>query len=232
MEKKHRGDRMSACKNCGVAILQQPKQKPKKFCGDACRLAWWGENRDQMHKRAYYHKVCQNCGAEFEAYGNEHRKYCSRKCFYLATQDYTRITEQLSCAEVVLLEREGQPVRMAQVGEELAPRRVYLMRGVGNFNGKIDHFSGLLPPMMQENLQLGDGFVFCNKPHDQLAVMQWQGNGFVLLFKRLEELRWPWPREKGIKIVEITPEDLQQFLDYPNLIERLNAVKRTIEKLL
>lgn len=31
----------AACKQCGKLIKIIPKQKPKKFCSDACRTAWW-----------------------------------------------------------------------------------------------------------------------------------------------------------------------------------------------
>ena len=38
-------------------------------------------NNDELKKRAVYDFKCQNCGKPFQAYGNNHRKYCSRKCY-------------------------------------------------------------------------------------------------------------------------------------------------------
>jgi hypothetical protein len=32
-------------------------------------------------KKAYYFQFCQFCGAEFAAYGNCNRKYCSHECY-------------------------------------------------------------------------------------------------------------------------------------------------------
>jgi hypothetical protein len=34
-----------------------------------------------MDKKAVYHFVCEHCGQEFESYGKQARKYCSRGCY-------------------------------------------------------------------------------------------------------------------------------------------------------
>jgi hypothetical protein len=69
------------CKYCGRPLVSIAKRKPKTFCCDACRKAWWRKNRDQLCKKAVYHFVCANCGSVFESYGNKKRKYCSRGCY-------------------------------------------------------------------------------------------------------------------------------------------------------
>jgi hypothetical protein len=37
-----------------------------------------------LHRKALYPFVCAQCGGEFQAYGNDHRKYCSRDCYVAA----------------------------------------------------------------------------------------------------------------------------------------------------
>lgn len=69
------------CKQCNRAIKVVPKQKPRVFCSDACRARWWNSHQDLVDRKAYYIFVCANCGETFTAYGNDHRKYCSRKCY-------------------------------------------------------------------------------------------------------------------------------------------------------
>jgi len=68
------------CRYCGTAIAQRPKVKRRSFCSDRCRNAWWGAHRDLIHKKAVYSFTCPHCGCGFVAYGNNHRKYCSRAC--------------------------------------------------------------------------------------------------------------------------------------------------------
>ena len=69
------------CKNCGQALINTEKRKPKKFCSDECRLSWWKNNKDQIKRKALYIIKCVNCGLKFESYGNSKRKFCSHKCY-------------------------------------------------------------------------------------------------------------------------------------------------------
>lgn len=69
------------CQQCGKPIKVVPKQKPRKFCSDSCRTAWWNSHLDSVQRKAVYHFICAACGVEFTAYGNQHRKYCSHACY-------------------------------------------------------------------------------------------------------------------------------------------------------
>ncbi len=70
----------SQCMQCGKEITQVKGRKEKKFCCDACRMKWWNSHQDQVKRKAVYEFTYQACGTTFTAYGNSHRKYCSRKC--------------------------------------------------------------------------------------------------------------------------------------------------------
>lgn len=69
------------CKQCGGEIVPVPKAKPKKFCSDICRTAWWNSHLDQVNKKAIYEFCCEYCGKAFTAYGNAKRKFCSHNCY-------------------------------------------------------------------------------------------------------------------------------------------------------
>ncbi len=69
------------CKNCGKPTKVLPKRKPRVFCSDACRTAWWNSHLDCVKKKAVYTFVCAYCGKDFTAYGNQGRKYCSHGCY-------------------------------------------------------------------------------------------------------------------------------------------------------
>ena len=71
----------SLCKNCGKPLESTVRYKPKTFCSDRCRGAWWKANRDKMHRNAIYNFICAYCGCSFESYGNRTRKFCSRDCY-------------------------------------------------------------------------------------------------------------------------------------------------------
>ena len=79
-----RSNQKNKCLYCSREIHQIPKQKPKKFCSDKCRFAWWTKNRDLKNKKAVYTIKCRGCGKEFASYGNKKRKYCSHSCYVSA----------------------------------------------------------------------------------------------------------------------------------------------------
>lgn len=68
------------CRGCGKPIDIIPKQKPRQFCSDACRMRWWNQHPDNVKRRAWYTFICPSCGKDFSSYGNSNRKYCSRAC--------------------------------------------------------------------------------------------------------------------------------------------------------
>ena len=69
------------CKECGKVIKATSKHKPKKFCCDKCRTAWWNSHQNEVNKKAVYEFTCMCCGDKFTAYGNNKRKYCSHACY-------------------------------------------------------------------------------------------------------------------------------------------------------
>lgn len=75
------GEKRTQCKQCGKLLKQTPKSKPKTFCTDQCRLAWWSTHRDRLNRKAVYRLTCVYCGKVFESYGNKGRKYCSHACY-------------------------------------------------------------------------------------------------------------------------------------------------------
>jgi len=59
------------CAHCGQAL--QKTRSTKKFCSDACRMAYHKANRP-------HDAICAHCGGRFNDIGNRKRKYCSIKC--------------------------------------------------------------------------------------------------------------------------------------------------------
>ena len=72
------------CKQCGKPVAQREKTKPKQFCSDTCRMAWWNARPEAVSRKAYYDLTCAGCGQPFRSYGNRNRQYCGRACFGLS----------------------------------------------------------------------------------------------------------------------------------------------------
>lgn len=69
------------CDFCGRKIVQIPKQKPKRFCSDQCRMRWWSSHQEEINRKAYHTFTCNYCGKEFTVYGKKDAKYCSVECY-------------------------------------------------------------------------------------------------------------------------------------------------------
>lgn len=74
-------DNIKLCKNCGQLITKSSKTRPRKFCCDKCKQAWWNKHRYERENENITVYSCVICGKEFSDYGNTHRKYCSQACY-------------------------------------------------------------------------------------------------------------------------------------------------------
>ncbi|HEX3934327.1 MAG TPA: IS66 family insertion sequence element accessory protein TnpB [Puia sp.] len=51
----------------------------------------------------------------------------------------------------------------------------------------FDGLSGIVTNELKMPLQLGDVFIFLNKRRTHIKLLQWEGDGYSLYYKRLEE---------------------------------------------
>ena len=85
-------------------------------------------------------------------------------------------------------------------------RRIYLATGYTDLRrgmeglASIIKFNFQLDPYQKDIL-----FLFCGRRTDRIKGLVWEGDGFLLLYKRLELGAFNWPRTKE-EALEITPE--------------------------
>jgi transposase len=56
-------------------------------------------------------------------------------------------------------------------------------------------------------------FVFCNRKRDRIKILSWDGDGFWLLFKRLEKGHFRWPGEGETATITLTADELAILLE-------------------
>ena len=54
-------------------------------------------------------------------------------------------------------------------------------------------------------------FLFCGRRTDRIKGLVWEGNGFLLLYKRLEDGAFSWPRTQE-EAAQLTPEEYKQLM--------------------
>ncbi len=69
------------CAHCGTPIVGTSKTKPRKFCSDKCRAAWWAAHPEKLRPGKAHTVDCVFCGVTFHASVSTRRKYCSHACY-------------------------------------------------------------------------------------------------------------------------------------------------------
>ena len=99
-------------------------------------------------------------------------------------------------------------------------RKIYIAAGYTDLRRGINglaaiiQFSFQLEPHEKDIL-----FLFCGRRRDRIKGMVWEGDGFLLLYKRLEQGGFSWPRTTE-EALEITPEQ------YLSLMQGLEIVPK------
>ena len=91
-------------------------------------------------------------------------------------------------------------------------QKVYLAVGSTDLRKGIDGLAGIVK--FRFNLNPYDRntlFLFCGKKPDRIKGLVWEGDGFLLLYKRINIGTFKWPRSEG-DAVEITREQYHQLM--------------------
>ena len=87
-------------------------------------------------------------------------------------------------------------------------KKVYIACGRTDLRYGIDGLAMVLQNQFHLNpFDEGTLFLFCGTKSDRIKGQLWEGDGFVLLIKRLENGRYQWPRSTQ----ELREMDQQQF---------------------
>ena len=100
---------------------------------------------------------------------------------------------------------------------------VYICCGATDMRKQIN---GLMT-LVQENFSLDPFsealFVFCNKKRDRLKILEWDGDGFWLYFKRLERGHFRWPAEGDTATMVLNVKELSYLVEGAKLEKKLNG---------
>jgi len=93
-----------------------------------------------------------------------------------------------------------------------ADLRVYLHREPIDFRAGINSLAIVVQQSMGLNPFERAVFAFCNRRQDRIKLLFYDRCGFVLLLRRLEEDKFPWPRCRQA-VLTLTTEQLHWLLD-------------------
>ena len=88
---------------------------------------------------------------------------------------------------------------------------VYLHRAPVDFRLNINGLAALVQHALGRDPFAPTLYVFSNRRRDRAKILVWDRNGFWLLLKRLEEVRFIWPDENSVPT--LTVEQLHWLLE-------------------
>jgi transposase len=116
-------------------------------------------------------------------------------------------------------------VPAASVLNEIQAEKVYIACGYTDMRRSIDGLAATVKQVFKLDPCARTMYLFCGKNSKRLKALLWEGDGFLLLYKRLEtDGRFRWPRKES-EARMITPQQLRWLLEGLS-IEQPKALRR------
>ena len=107
--------------------------------------------------------------------------------------------------------------------KDLTADNIYIVCGHTDMRKSIDGLAGIVQQKYNLDLFNNSAFLFCGRRSDRIKGLLWEGDGFLLLYKRLDNGRFQWPRnETEAKL--LTPQQTRWLLEGLN-IEQPKAIR-------
>ena len=90
--------------------------------------------------------------------------------------------------------------------------KVYIACGYTDLRLGIDGLATLVQQHFQLDPFSNSLFLFCGRRRDRIKALYWEGNGFVLLYKRLESGSFQWPRKES-EVKALTPQQYRWLME-------------------
>lgn len=93
------------------------------------------------------------------------------------------------------------------LGDITVARDIYIACGYTDMRKSIDGLAAIVQQQFRMDPFAPALFLFCGKRRDRFKALLWEGDGFILFYKRLENGTFRWPRSQE----EVKPISWQQF---------------------
>lgn len=89
---------------------------------------------------------------------------------------------------------------------------VYIACGYTDLRRGIDGLASLVQQQFELDPFSNTLFLFCGRRRDRIKGLYWEGNGFILVYKRLESGSFQWPRN-GAEARELSAQQYRWLME-------------------
>lgn len=90
------------------------------------------------------------------------------------------------------------------LGDISKAEKIYIATGYTDMRKSIDGLAAIVQQNFQLNPFQNSLFLFCGRKRDRMKVLYWEGDGFILLYKRLESGCFQWPKDaEAVKCITL-----------------------------
>jgi len=100
-------------------------------------------------------------------------------------------------------------------------KKVYLACGHTDMRKSINGLAAVVENSFKMSPYEEAVFVFCNRARDRVKILEWDGDGFWLYFKRLEKGHFKWSGVGEEATMELTGAELEVLLNGARIEQKL-----------
>jgi len=120
------------------------------------------------------------------------------------------------------------PALRSSVLNQIFAENVYIAVGYTDMRLSITGLAAIVAQVFRLDPCARTLYLFCGRRCDRIKGLLWEGDGFILLYKRLEAGRFQWPRKESEARL-ITPQQLRWLLeglsiDQPRALRGVDSV--------
>jgi len=91
-------------------------------------------------------------------------------------------------------------------------RNYYVACGYTDMRKQIDGLVAVVQLQFNRELDESSLFLFCGRKADRMKALYWDGTGYILLYKRLNEKRYQWPRSEA-ELKALTQQEFRWLME-------------------
>ena len=112
------------------------------------------------------------------------------------------------------------------IGDLSGVKKIYLITGYTDMRRSVDGLMGIVKDVYNLDPYANAAFFFCGRRADRIKVLHFDSTGMTLLYHRLDEGRFRWPRTKS-EALELTRQQLRRLFEGLEIEQKCSISKAT-----